>query len=231
MAKYERRPATASRTKDYDPIEGVAIDAALNTFRNMLFDEYERRFKTGEGSENIRAALSSTGVRFEVHFKGISNDTGLLINRIKKELSYIASSYYELFATYKELAVTMNTVFTYSDIDNSVQYRRKAEKYIKSLSELSPGRGYDEQEKLRSTAINILKSIVESPDIVRVGRRDNKELDTRKVMLNIALVELKRLESEAELVSGYIDTYKEILDKTLNMLNLSLKKRDVPNSK
>ncbi|MCL4390743.1 hypothetical protein M1578_00875 [Candidatus Marsarchaeota archaeon] len=227
MAKSERKSNGIGTTKSHDPIEVVAIDSALNMFRDMLLDEYTRRFKAGDKPGEIKAVLSRTGIRFEVLFKDMPKDKELLVDRVNNELSYISRNYYELFALYKELSATLNIVYTYSGPISGEQYKDKARKYLDAISGLKPDKQYDEQMGLQRAAIDALKSVNDCPDIIRIGRRDEKELDTRNVLLNISLIELDRLEQELSLTTGYIDTYKEILTKTLTALNLSLKKRAV----
>ena len=227
MARSEHKSAGIGNMKNHDPIEAVAVDSALNMFRNMLLDEYTRRFEAGDKPEDIKAVLSRAGIRFEVLFKDVPKDTELLVDRVNNELSYISRNYYELFALYKELSATLNLVHTYSKADSSALYKDKAQRYIIALSGLTPDKRYDEQMDLRRAAIGSLKSVKDSPYIIRMGRRDEKEVDTRSVLLSIALVELDRLEKELGLTAGYIDTYKEILTKTLTALNLPLKKRTV----
>ena len=225
MAKSERKSTGIGNIKSHDPIEAAAIDSALNMFRNMLLDEYTRRFKAGDKPEGIKAVLSRAGIRFEVLFKDMPKDTELLVDRVNNELSYISRNYYELFALYKELSATLNIVYTYSGASSSAQYKDKARTYLDAISGLTPDKLYDEQIDLQRAAIDVLKSVNDGPNIIRIGRRDEKELDTRNVLLNISLIELDRLEQELSLTTGYIDTYKEILAKTLTALNLSLKKR------
>lgn len=227
MTRHERIFAGIGNAKRPDQTEAVAIDMALNMFREMILDEYTYRLNAGNMHEDIKASLAGLGILFEMLSKKAPDNKKLLIDRVSNELSYISNNYYELFALYKELSATLNVVCTYSDVSSSALYKSKAQAYIDAISELAPGKKYDEQAGLQGAAISIMKSAKDSPNIARIGRKDKKELDTQRVLLNIALIELDRLEKELRLTTGFIDTYAEILAKTLDALNLSLKKRTV----
>jgi len=206
-------------------LEKFAVDTALGMFRNMLLDEYTRRFDAGDSPDQINNVLAAKGIRFEILLKNAPKDTELLVDGVKKEIMYMKNNYYDIFASYRELSSVLTVLYTYSDVSSSTTYVRLAMKHLDALSKRVPDSFYDEQANLRNAAIDAMRHIVDGVFITRHRRKDDRELDTRKVLLNIASIEFERLEHEVEVLSGYIDTYVGILEKTLGELYLKSKKR------
>ena len=229
MSKLRKSTGSAD-TSASEPIEAVMVDSALGMFRDMLLEEYTRRIADGGNSSSVKSTLASHGIRFEVLFKSspqnsLPRNPKLLDDRINNELSYITNNYYDLFASYRRLSATLDVLYAYSDADASVQYKNEAKKYLEALSKLTPGKIYDEQVSLQKQAIGILRGIIDGALIAGFMKNGDDEINDARALSIVAFREMEELKRDIDIITGYIDTYKSILEMTLHELGLYSKKR------
>ncbi|MEM0149316.1 MAG: hypothetical protein QXW10_00255 [Candidatus Micrarchaeaceae archaeon] len=221
MSKPRFKSTESANNSASDPIEAVAVDSALKMFRDMLLEEYTRRIADGGDPDSVKEALAKQGVRFEMLFKGIPKNAKLLEDRVGKELAYITNNYYNLFASYRKLSATLDVLYAYSNINEGMQYKDDARRYLEPLEKLAPGEIYDEQASLRKQAMDVLKGIIEGAPIVDIRDKSDDEINAASVLSTIARKELEELKRHIGIITGYIDTYKRILEMTLRELDHS----------